>query len=101
MALALNSDGEKSVLGLWIEQAEGAKFWLKVVNELKARGVNDILVAVVDGSRAFRGGHLGVPANRRADLHRASDQEQLSVCIVERSQGDPTLDQSDLPGGER
>jgi putative transposase len=48
VALALNPDGETSVLGLWIEQAEGAKFWLKVVNELKARGVNDILIAVVD-----------------------------------------------------
>ena len=53
VALALNSDGEKSVLGLWIEQTEGAKFWLKVVNELKARGVNDILIAVVDGLKGF------------------------------------------------
>ena len=49
VALALDPDGEKDVLGLWIEQTEGAKFWLKVVNELKARGVNDILIAVVDG----------------------------------------------------
>ena len=52
-ALALNADGEKDVLGLWIEQTEGAKFWLKVVNELKARGVNDILIAVVDGLKGF------------------------------------------------
>src|SRR5712675_2412973 len=37
VALALNSDGEKEVLGLWIEQTEGAKFWLKVMNELKTR----------------------------------------------------------------
>ena len=43
----------RSVLGLWIEQTEGAKFWLKVVNELKARGVNDILIAVVDGLKGF------------------------------------------------
>src|SRR5271169_1286912 len=49
VALALNSDGEKEVLGLWIEQTEGAKFWLKVMNELKTRGVNDVLIAVVDG----------------------------------------------------
>src|ERR1044071_6150250 len=42
VALALNPDGEKDVRGLWIEQTEGAKFWLKVVNELRARGVNDI-----------------------------------------------------------
>src|SRR3954454_9602424 len=53
VALALNPDGEKDVLGLWIEQSEGAKFWLKVVNELKARGVNDILIAVVDGLKGF------------------------------------------------
>ena len=53
MALALNPDGEKDVLGLWIEQTEGAKFWLKVVNELKARGINDILIAVVDGLKGF------------------------------------------------
>jgi hypothetical protein len=40
VALAFNANGEKEVLGLWIEQTEGAKFWLKVVNELKARGVS-------------------------------------------------------------
>jgi putative transposase len=53
VALALNPDGEKDVLGLWIEQTEGAKFWLKVINELKARGINDILIAVVDGLKGF------------------------------------------------
>jgi transposase-like protein len=53
VALALNPDGEKDVLGLWIEQTEGAKFWLKVINELKTRGVNDILISVVDGLKGF------------------------------------------------
>ena len=53
VALAFNTDGEKEVLGLWIEQTEGAKFWLKVMNELKVRGVNDILIAVVDGLKGF------------------------------------------------
>jgi len=53
VALALNPAGEKEVLGLWIEQTEGAKFWLKVMNELKVRGVNDILIAVVDGLKGF------------------------------------------------
>ena len=53
VALALNPDGEKEVLGLWIEQTEGAKFWLKVINDLKTRGVNDILIAVVDGLKGF------------------------------------------------
>ena len=53
VALAFNANGEKEVLGLWIEQTEGAKFWLKVVNELKTRGVNDILISVVDGLKGF------------------------------------------------
>jgi len=53
VALAYNGDGEKEVLGLWIEQTEGAKFWLRVINELKMRGVNDILIAVVDGLKGF------------------------------------------------
>ena len=48
VALAYNGDGKKDVLRLWIEQTEGAKFWLRVINELKARGVNDILIAVID-----------------------------------------------------
>lgn len=53
VALALDTDGHKHVLGLWIEQSEGAKFWLKVMNDLKARGVEDILIAVVDGLKGF------------------------------------------------
>ena len=53
LALAITCQGEKEVLGLWIEQTEGAKFWLKVMNELRTRGVGDILIAVVDGLTGF------------------------------------------------
>jgi putative transposase len=53
VALAITAAGEKEVLGLWIEQTEGAKFWLKVMNELRARGVTDLLIAVVDGLTGF------------------------------------------------
>ena len=53
LALAITSEGDKEVLGLWIEQSEGAKFWLKVMNELRARGLQDILIAVVDGLTGF------------------------------------------------
>src|SRR5205814_8188343 len=53
IALALTGEGEKEVLGLWIEQTEGAKFWLKVMNELKTRGVGDVLIAVVDALEGF------------------------------------------------
>jgi putative transposase len=53
VALGVRADGTKDVLGLWIEQTEGAKFWLRVMNELKDRGVQDILIAVVDGLKGF------------------------------------------------
>jgi putative transposase len=53
VALGVRHDGSKDVLGLWIEQTEGAKFWLRVMNELKGRGVEDILIAVVDGLKGF------------------------------------------------
>ncbi|MET3595077.1 transposase-like protein [Mesorhizobium shonense] len=45
VALGVRADGAKEILGLWIEQNEGAKFWLRVMNELKNRGVEDILLA--------------------------------------------------------
>jgi putative transposase len=53
VALGVRADGTKEVLGLWIEQTEGAKFWLRVMNELRDRGVQDILIAVVDGLKGF------------------------------------------------
>jgi putative transposase len=53
LALGVQPDGAKEILGLWIEQSEGAKFWLRVMNELKTRGVEDVLIAVVDGLKGF------------------------------------------------
>jgi putative transposase len=53
LAIGIDAAGFKHVLGLWIEQSEGAKFWLRVMNELKSRGTNDILIAVVDGLKGF------------------------------------------------
>jgi putative transposase len=53
LAIGVNSDGYKDVLGLWLEQTEGAKFWLRVMNEIHNRGVKDFLIAVVDGLKGF------------------------------------------------
>jgi putative transposase len=53
IALGIRPDGTKEILGIWIEQTEGAKFWLRVMNELKNRGIGDILIAVVDGLKGF------------------------------------------------
>jgi len=53
LAIGMTMDGLKEVLGLWIAQTEGAKFWLQVVTELKNRGVKDILIACVDGLKGF------------------------------------------------
>lgn len=71
LALGIQADGQRDVLGLWIEQTEGAKFWLKVFNELKTRGCQDILIAVVDGLK-------GLPEAVAAVYPRTTVQ----TCIV-------------------
>src|SRR6201997_3549979 len=53
VVLGVNLEGQKEVLGLWVAQTEGAKFWLQVLTELQNRGVKDILIACVDGLKGF------------------------------------------------
>ena len=53
LALGVTLDGERDVLGMWFQETEGAKFWMQVLNDLKTRGVRDILIACVDGLTGF------------------------------------------------
>ena len=53
LALAVDMEGQKELLGLWIGEAEGAKFWLNILTDLSSRGVHDILICAVDGLRGF------------------------------------------------
>src|SRR5437660_1779919 len=53
LALAVLPDGTRDILGIWIEQTEGAKFWMKVFTDLKTRGCQDILIAVTDGLKGM------------------------------------------------
>ena len=55
LALGINLDGQKELPGMWLAENEGAKFWLNVLTELKNRGLNDILIACVDGLKGFPG----------------------------------------------
>lgn len=71
LALGIDASGRKDVLGLWIEQTEGAKFWLKVFNDLRQRGVADILIAVVDGLRGFP-----------EAIEAVFPETQIQTCIV-------------------
>ena len=71
VALGVRPDGTKEVLGLWIEQSEGAKFWLRVMNELKTRGVEDVLIAIVDGLKGFPDAITAV-----------FPQAQVQTCVV-------------------
>jgi putative transposase len=71
VALGVRPDGTKEVLGLWIEQSEGAKFWLRVMNELKGRGVEDVLIAIVDGLKGFPEAITAV-----------FPQAQIQTCVV-------------------
>jgi putative transposase len=70
-ALGVRPDGSKEILGLWIEQTEGAKFWLRVMNELKNRGVDDVLIAIVDGLKGFP-----------EAITAAFPRTQVQTCIV-------------------
>jgi transposase-like protein len=71
LALGVLPDGTRDILGLWIENTEGAKFWLKVFNDLKTRGVADILIAVTDGLK-------GIPEALAAVFPATT----LQTCIV-------------------
>ena len=68
--LTVSRDGVREVPGLWIAGNEGARFWLSVMNELKSRGVRDVLIAARDGLKGFPDAILGrLPAGRYPDLH--------------------------------
>jgi putative transposase len=71
LAIGVTPDGRKDVLGIWIEQTEGAKFWMRVMSELKNRGVQDILIAIVDGLKGFPEAIQAVFADT-----------QIQTCIV-------------------
>ncbi|HEY4570448.1 MAG TPA: IS256 family transposase, partial [Kribbella sp.] len=71
LAVGVNLDGQKEVLGIWLETVEGAKFWLRVMNELRSRGVEDVLIVVCDGL-------TGLPAAIEAVWPKATVQ----TCIV-------------------
>ena len=71
LAIGVSPEGRKDVLGIWIEQTEGAKFWLRVMTEIKNRGVNDILIAIVDGLKGFP-----------EAINAVFPETQIQTCIV-------------------
>ncbi len=71
LALGILADGTRDILGIWIENTEGAKFWMKVFNDLKTRGCNDILIAVTDGLNGMS-----------EALGAVYPQTTLQTCIV-------------------
>lgn len=73
LALAINLQGEKELLGLWIARTEGAKFWLNVLTELKNRGMRDCFVACVDGLAGFR-----------EAIDAVFPQTAVQLCIVHK-----------------
>jgi putative transposase len=71
LALGVLGDGTRDILGLWIENTEGAKFWMKVLNDMKTRGCNDVLIAVTDGLKGMG-----------EALEVVYPQTTLQTCIV-------------------
>jgi transposase-like protein len=70
LALGVMADGTKDILGLRIETSEGTKFWLRVLNELKNRGIDDILSCGQRAEGVSGGDQRSVSRHRGADLHR-------------------------------
>jgi putative transposase len=102
IALGVRADGTKEILGLWLEQNEGAKFWLRVMNELKNRGVEDVLIGVVDGLKGFPEAITAVfPQATVPDLHRTPAAAQSRFRRLERPQTSRCRTQGHLPGGRR
>jgi transposase-like protein len=71
LALGINLDGEKELLGLWMAETEGAKFWLSVMTELKNRGLQDIFIACTDGLKGFP-----------EAIEAVYPKTQIQLCIV-------------------
>ncbi|EKO3980144.1 IS256 family transposase [Vibrio fluvialis] len=71
LALGVNIEGQKELLGMWLSETEGAKFWLNVLTELQNRGVKDILIACVDGLKGFPDA-----------INTAFPETQIQLCIV-------------------
>ena len=71
LALGINLDGHKELLGMWLSENEGAKFWLSVLTELQNRGVKDILIACVDGLKGFPDA-----------IHAVFPDTRIQLCIV-------------------
>ena len=71
IAIGINLDGRKDVLGMWVGENESAKFWLSVLNGLKNRGVNDILIACIDGLSGFTNA-----------IEAVFPQTEIQQCII-------------------
>ena len=90
LALAVLPDGHRDILGLWIEQTEGAKFWMKVFSDLKTRGCQDILIAVTEKNQVVFGSRdIGV-SGVRALIKRLTTQEPEMPVIIQADEGSQT-----------
>ena len=82
IAIGIDMDGKKDALGMYVGQNESAKFWLSILNGLKNRGVQDILIACVDGLTGFPGNRSSFSTDRDPAVHHPSDSEYHKVCIL-------------------
>ena len=83
IAIGISSSGEKDVIGMWVGENESAKFWLSKLNELKSRGVEDILVACDDGLTGFPNAIEAVyPQTQIQQCINSSNKKLYSICVV-------------------
>lgn len=84
LALGINLDGSKELLGMWVTNNEGSKFWLSVLTELKNRGLQDIFIACVDGLTGFPEAiSISVSCDKSTAVHSTHDKKFSTFCAME------------------
>jgi transposase-like protein len=88
LALGVDMDGQKELLGMWMAQNEGAKFWLAVFTELQNRGLKDIFIACMDGLTGLpEAVETRLTTHPRPTLYGAYGAQFAQICVLQTSQG--------------
>lgn len=102
IAIGIDMDGHKDILGMYVGQNESAKFWLSILNGLKNRGVQDILTAYVDVLSGLPQAIEAVfPKTGNTAAHHPSDQKYYKICFLQRDQATDDRSKTCIYGSNR
>jgi hypothetical protein len=101
MVIGIDLEGHKDYLGMWVGEHESAKFWLGILNDLKSRGVKDILINCVDNLYGFSEAIAsGLFPNRCPEVHRLSNPQLDETRVLQGFEGGNSCPQTDIQSGQ-